>query len=503
MAESILSSPSRLRVVIAPDADGAVEEALLPLRLLLRDETSPRIGLATGRTFQTFFRRVLEEARRGRLGFESASLTHLDEFAEIDPGAPGSMAHELADSLLDRLPAGPSSFLPVPAGASGEVGIRRYEESLRAWGPLHLQYLGLGRNGHVAFNEPGTHFGRGVHLCSLARATREDLAPRFAPAPVPRSAITAGPATILSAQELVLLATGAAKAPAVRRLLEDPVTEDLPAGLIRLHARALLVLDQDSARELGPRARKVPRAAPPLCAAAAELRPSGSVVVLAPHPDDAAISCGGLLASLPAGVPRTIVVMTEGSRAQVPGVPGPEAVARLREEEARLEARILGAGVEFLRGRFYESHAFESADARALLGRLRDLAPVWVFAPSALDPHPTHRLARLVADEAIPALASELGRPIEVWTCEGPWHQHRREDVNAVIHHAPEAEAVKLEAVRAHKSQVSRVPFDDAAAALARLRGATFSETHFGGREARGLAALPLVEAFVREIYEP
>jgi LmbE family N-acetylglucosaminyl deacetylase len=286
-------------------------------------------------------------------------------------------------------------------------------------------------------------------------------------------------------------------------MLEDPVSPACPASIVRLHADTCVILDAEAASALTTAAWRATERLPDAVLRAPDLRPGGPVAVISPHPDDASISCGGLLASLPPGIDKHILTLTTGARAKTPEAETPEEVATLREAEVRQEAATLGCEAFFLRGRFYDSGMFDNDDVDRLLAELQRVAPAWLLAPALHDPHPTHRLTRQILDAAAERLVASTGRPVEIWTFEGAWHQHAADDVNALFLFDETIEAKKLEAVRAHQSQLARVPFDEGAKALARLRAVTFSESHLGGTEPGAITQLPLVEAYVRTRLAP
>jgi glucosamine-6-phosphate deaminase len=122
--------------------------------------------------------------------------------------------------------------------------------AIAAAGGIDLQLLGIGRNGHVAFNEPTSSLGSRTRVKTLTEATRTANAPAFAPGPVPRQAITMGIATILEARACVMLATGAAKSAAVARMVEGPLGAFCPATALQLHPDATVVLDDAAASGL-------------------------------------------------------------------------------------------------------------------------------------------------------------------------------------------------------------------------------------------------------------
>ena len=125
-----------------------------------------------------------------------------------------------------------------------------HQQRLQRAGGVKLQLLGIGRNGHLAFNEPGTSFDTGFHVTKLAETTRDDARARFAPEEPPHDAVTSGLATIHAAERLVLCAFGAAKREAVRAMLRGEVTEACPASMVRRHGNVLVLLDPAAAAGL-------------------------------------------------------------------------------------------------------------------------------------------------------------------------------------------------------------------------------------------------------------
>lgn len=486
-------------VVILDTAAAAAEFAYCRLADLLGRTPRAHVCLATGKTFQPVYRRISESVAAGALDTASALFTHLDEYLDIAPEAPGTMAAELRAVLFDAVPAGSMRLRPVPAADPDPAAAHRAQiESLP---PPDLLLLGIGRNGHIAFNEPGSPFRRISHAVELAGDTIAANRDRF-PGPAPSRAVTMGIEGILRARRILLLATGESKAEAVARMLLSPLDEGCPATALRLHDRVAVVLD--AAAATGYLARRPPPPAPAAPAVlAGPLDPGGPVLVVSPHPDDASISCGGLLLSLHPRGDRIILVMTTGARAPVAGLQRPEDVAALREAEVLKEASILGCGARFLRGRFYDSGFYEPRDVAMTLRHLQEIRPGWILAPSRADPHPTHRMSRIILDEALSLYLSETGSPVELWTFEGPWFQHPAEEINAAVAFSGIEEALKVQAVLAHRSQVERVPFHEGAKALARLRAVSLSESLLDGRRSGPLPRPALVEAYRREVLRP
>jgi glucosamine-6-phosphate deaminase len=210
----------------------------------------PLISFATGGTYGAFFRAMDAELQQGRIASADFLGTHLDEYIAFEPTRRGGMVHELllrCPALRDMLARG--SFLPVPChGAEGSM--RAHEQRIDRAGGIKLQFLGIGRNGHIAFNEPGASFEERFHVTMLAESTRSDAAHRFVPDEPPRRAVTAGLKSILGADRIVLCAFGRGKADAVRAMLQGDVTENCPASSLRGHSNVLVLLDPEAASSL-------------------------------------------------------------------------------------------------------------------------------------------------------------------------------------------------------------------------------------------------------------
>jgi glucosamine-6-phosphate deaminase len=203
------------------------------------------ISFATGNTFTPFLRALADELQAGRIASEFAA-THLDEYLGFEAGQRGGMVHELCTlcpplgSMLAR-----GTFLPVPSDGS-EASLKAHAAKIARAGGVALQFLGIGRNGHLAFNEPGTPFDRGLHVAKLAETTRDDARARFLPDEPPTHAVTSGLATILDSKRIVLCAFGRAKAEALRAMLHGEIGAGCPASALRRHAGALVLIDREA-----------------------------------------------------------------------------------------------------------------------------------------------------------------------------------------------------------------------------------------------------------------
>ena len=238
--------PDGMEIRVLATPGDATEHALAELRRLAVSGRS-LVSLATGATYAPLFGRIAEKVGQGALDLGSMVITHPDEFLGYGPDREGGMVHELTTacptlgSMLRR-----GTFLPVPP-VDDERALAAHGARLARAGGVALQFLGLGRNGHVAFNEPGSPVERGFRRVRLAETTRSDARARFAPAEPPTHAITAGLGELLASRRVVLMATGRGKAEVVRTMLEGEIEPACPASSLRRHGDLLVLLDRAAA----------------------------------------------------------------------------------------------------------------------------------------------------------------------------------------------------------------------------------------------------------------
>jgi glucosamine-6-phosphate deaminase len=217
------------------------------------------LGLPTGRTPIPLYQELVALHREGRVDFSRATTFNLDEFVGIPRRDPRSYGAFMQRHLFDHinLPAGRRHVLNGMARAP-EAECERYERAIARAGGLDLVILGLGANGHIGFNEPGDSLVARTHRTRLAPSTRRANASLFDGAVnrVPRHGLSMGMATILHARHIVVLATGAAKARCVEKMIAGPMTPGLPASFLQLHGQAEAWLDRAAAGSINRRGRR-------------------------------------------------------------------------------------------------------------------------------------------------------------------------------------------------------------------------------------------------------
>jgi glucosamine-6-phosphate deaminase len=195
------------------------------------------LGLPTGRTPTGMYQRVTEDCKAEYHCFREVTTFNLDEYVGIPREHEGSYSTYMKRNLFDHVDIDPSR-MHIPNGNARDLDMecRHYEQEIEDLGGIDLMFLGLGRNGHIGFNEPGTPFRSRTRVVDLSESTRTANASYFPDGHVPSQAITMGIATILTSKRIVLLAAGNGKQDAIARLRSRAITVDFPASALWTHA---------------------------------------------------------------------------------------------------------------------------------------------------------------------------------------------------------------------------------------------------------------------------
>lgn len=212
------------------------------------------LGLATGSTPTRLYEELVRLHQQEGLSFQNVVTFNLDEYFPMAPDSLQSYVRFMREYLFDHIDI-PVTNVHIPDGTVPVEEVaefcRRYEEQIREAGGIDLQILGIGRTGHIGFNEPGSGAASRTRLITLDHITRTDAASDFyGEENVPRRAITMGVGTILEAHEVVLLAWGEGKAAVIKRMVEGDMTDSVPATYLQKHPNVRVVLDEAAGAEL-------------------------------------------------------------------------------------------------------------------------------------------------------------------------------------------------------------------------------------------------------------
>ena len=210
------------------------------------------LGLATGSTPLGTYKELVRMHREKGLDFSQVVTFNLDEYIGLPKDNDQSYHYFMWENLFKHINVLEAN-VHIPQGMAEDIQQHciEYEEEIFDHGGLDIQLLGIGSNGHIAFNEPGSSLGSRTRIKTLGEETRQDNARFFSSIDeVPRYSITMGIGTILEAERLLLLATGKNKAEAVQKTVEGPITATVPASAIQLHPNTTVIADKDSAGKL-------------------------------------------------------------------------------------------------------------------------------------------------------------------------------------------------------------------------------------------------------------
>ncbi|HYF92397.1 MAG TPA: glucosamine-6-phosphate deaminase [Symbiobacteriaceae bacterium] len=244
-----------MRIFIADNADAAYALAADTLNGAVRQYPTGVFCLPTGGTAAHVYEQWVPALRREGLSLLGLAVFNLDEYHPIAPDHPESYRNYMQQRLFRFFPPGRQE-IPNGQAPDPDAEAERYEQAIAAAGGIDYLFLTLGHNGHIAFNEPGESFGTRTRKIRLTESTIAANARFFdRPQDVPTHALTMGIRTIMAARHLLFVATGVGKAPAVRAMLEGPLTTALPASVLRLHPDVTVILDADAAAALSEEAR--------------------------------------------------------------------------------------------------------------------------------------------------------------------------------------------------------------------------------------------------------
>ena len=219
---------------------------------LLQSNPKANLGLATGSSPVGVYRRLVQLYQEGAITFADVHSYNLDEYVGLPADHPESYRSFMRTHLFAHVDITPgNTHIPDGSSATPELAARKYTERLSQAGQLDLQILGVGRNGHIGFNEPSGELHGFTHVVTLDESTRMANARFFASLDeVPLQAITMGIASIFQAKQILLLARGNEKAEVLDAAFNGPITTQIPASLLQMHPNVVVLTDQEAGKFL-------------------------------------------------------------------------------------------------------------------------------------------------------------------------------------------------------------------------------------------------------------
>lgn len=238
-----------MKLEILPTAGDASKYVARIISERIKQNPKIVLGLATGRTPIIVYKELVSKFNNKEIDFNDVKTFNLDEFYGLDKNHPLTFRGFMKENLFKFVNLQDQNiYLPDSSATNPVSECQNYENSIKACGGIDLQLLGLGINGHIAFNEPGTSFNSRTQLINLASDTIEYYSEPFGDISlVPKTALTMGMQTIMETKECILLVTGRSKREILRKVMSGEITEEIPASILNNHKNLRVIVDQEAA----------------------------------------------------------------------------------------------------------------------------------------------------------------------------------------------------------------------------------------------------------------
>lgn len=240
-----------MKVIVCKNTEDLAEEALIVMLDVIKSKESPIIGLATGSSPIGLYNAMIRDHKENGTSYKNVKSVNLDEYVGLGIESDQSYVYFMNDNLFKNIDIDKKNTnLPNGKAADMNAECERYTALLDSM-PQDIQLLGIGGNGHIGFNEPGTPFDSTTHIVELQERTRLDNARFFSSLDeVPTHAITMGIKNIMNAKKILVVANGKGKADAVYSMVKGEITEACPASVLQKHNDVIVIVDEDAASKL-------------------------------------------------------------------------------------------------------------------------------------------------------------------------------------------------------------------------------------------------------------
>lgn len=241
-----------MRVIVVDNYEEMSKKAAVMVASQIHLDPKSILGLATGSTPIGMYKALIDMHKNDELDFSEVTSFNLDEYYGLEPSNNQSYAYFMNENLFKHINIDRSKvYIPNGLAKDVEKECHEYDFLIDSMGGIDIQILGIGSNGHIGFNEPDINFEARTHLVELDEQTIKDNARFFdSIEAVPTKAISMGIKTIMQSKKIVLLASGANKAEAIRKTIEGKITSDLPASILQIHKDVVFILDKEAASAL-------------------------------------------------------------------------------------------------------------------------------------------------------------------------------------------------------------------------------------------------------------
>lgn len=215
---------------------------------LIAQKPNAVLGLATGATPVPTYKKIIELYNNGEISFKDVTTFNLDEYCDLDKNDKNSYYTFMHDNLFNHIDIKEENVNFLDGNAEDcDAESKRYAEAIKAAGGIDLQLLGIGTNGHIAFNEPADKFTDEAFKVTLTQSTIDSNQQYFGDVPMPRYAMTMGIGSIMRSKKILLIATGEKKAKAIKAMVSGEITPQIPCSILNEHKDVIIMLDKAAA----------------------------------------------------------------------------------------------------------------------------------------------------------------------------------------------------------------------------------------------------------------
>jgi glucosamine-6-phosphate deaminase len=416
-----------MKVIVANNPTIASRHAASIITQQLHKKPNTTFLLPTGSTPLPLYQLLTEKVKTEDISFAHTKTFNLDEYLGLETTHPQSYHHFMHKNLFNKINIRKNNIsIPSSKPKNPQFYCKKYDAKIAKYG-IDLAIIGIGQNGHLAFNEPGTSFSSKTHVTNLSSSTIKANSRFFSSTKqVPQQAITVGLDTIMSANKIILLAFGKNKAQAISSAMEGNITEQVPASILQKHKDVTIILDSPAAKELKKTRLHPPELGGIKLYSDFNLPRNKKIAFFSPHPDDAAICSGAILSTLSKNNQVHEIIVTTGHHA-INTNHNLKKKIEIREKEALEESKILGTKIHYTRCRFYDNGTdIHEPDLKKIRELMHKIQPDIAFVPQKADSHPTHSSTRKIALASLP-------HNIDLWSFETPWSLFSHKKFNAVF----------------------------------------------------------------------
>ncbi len=234
-----------MEIIILPNYDQVSSEVSNRIISSIQKKPDIILGLATGKTMLGIYQKLIQSYNEKEVDFCKVKTFNLDEYIGPDSDDPITFHFYMKKNIFSKININPKNvFIPSIKPKNIELACREYEDKIKKFGGIDLQLLGIGREGHIGFNEPSSSFQARTRVKTLTETTLKD---NLVFEKKPRFAITMGIGTIMDAKEIILVASGKIKSKAIAKAVEGPVSSSCPASILQFHKQVKIIIDEEAA----------------------------------------------------------------------------------------------------------------------------------------------------------------------------------------------------------------------------------------------------------------